>query len=173
MASNPIPFRPTTPGSPGNRYGPADREAAFQHYRKAGSYRRTADHLGIAASTIEQWGKQDGWAERARQEAVDEAEANRVAISGRVMPLANDAVDVLDEVMKDKTAPAMARVKAAVEMLGIAGIVAPREGRPLDLPKSVARIRARDLDRMTDQQLAELERELTAGEQPPTDAAGD
>lgn len=161
-----IPIRSGQPGFTGNRYTTEDRETAYRYYHDhARSYQRTAKHLGIAASTIETWGKEDGWVERAQQEDAEMLAANRVAMAGRAMPLANDALGVLEEVMKDPKQPGMARVKAAVEVLGIAGIASVKDGAPLELPKdTTARASARDLRTLTDAQLAAAEARLERGE---------
>ena len=119
------------------RYTPAEREVVYLTWRNATgrSLRKTAERTGIALSTLAEWSKEGGWVQRAKQEDAEDTAAARASLLGRIVPGADGMLGVLEQIAHDEGAPAMARVKAAVEYCAMAGLVPPKESIAVVRPK--------------------------------------
>src|SRR5687767_4940655 len=119
----PLPVRDTSAHA--RRYGPAEREAAYQGWRRLRSQRTVAEERNVALSTIQAWARDDGWAERARREDAEDAEAGRARAKALVLPIADELLESLKAIARDPTAATMGRVKAHELLLGYVGLVVP------------------------------------------------
>ncbi len=79
--------------------------------------REAADRAGVHETTLYRWLREDEAFERAYDEARNEAMKHLV---GRLQRAAGSAVDTLEEVCQDPSAPATARVAASREILALA-----------------------------------------------------
>lgn len=145
---------------PGEKQLDFDR---FEVYRDAGpsrTIRQVAKKLGLSPSTLPS--AENSWVDRASaydkwvrvqvsaglRHAADERERIRLQVFNKAVGCAEKAVDVLLEVMEDRSQSANARVKASCKMLDVIGYKTP------ELPEHAATaldpaIKARMLDRLT------------------------
>ena len=113
----------------GNRYGPADRAAAYQLWRTvcARSLRRTAEQAKVSVSTVSRWAAEDAWEARADQEDAEENAGARRSLAVRVLPALDRGVRRLERIVDDEAAPPTAVVKAVELLANLAG-VGPKGG---------------------------------------------
>ena len=149
----PVPFPVALDGRDphGRRYTPEERETAYLAWRGlyGRSRRRTAKELKIAAPTVASWAKADDWEARADREDAEDALGARSSLQARLLPGADAMLSVLEEIAGDTTAPAMARVRAAVDYCHLAGLGPGRGGGGiLPIPPTEAGRATVDLDRL-------------------------
>ena len=156
--------------SHGNRYTPADREAAYVSWKVASgrSLRKTADLTGISVSTLAGWSKDDGWQERARREDAEDAESLRSALRGLHDSEALKSLRTAAALRDDESGktPPKVRLDASIWLAGIAGIAPVKKTLDLtepsrDKPKAVI---PEDLSGLSVEELVALEAQLTAPE---------
>jgi hypothetical protein len=141
------------------------REHAFELWSTVAlqNYAETARLTGINEHTLRSWGRRHGWRARALERSLDVApEELRHATGSILQAAALDAATYLHTVARGAVEPNRTRQQVAFGILDRAGWAPahylPTRQTDLKPPRDLP-----DLDGLTPEGLAELERQLTAG----------
>lgn len=144
----------------GRRYSAEDREAAYLCWKLAAgrSLRKCAEVTGVSASTLGTWQQEDGWVARSEREDTDGAESMRRSIQSRVIQHADTVVEMMVEIMNDKTKQARDRMEAGKWLAGLAGVAPIIKAETAFIDRPAARPESQaDISMLTDDEIAARE----------------
>jgi len=114
----------------GRRYTAEEREHAYLTWRVVSrrSLAATAELMGVAENTVRAWAREDDWRRRSDREDADAAELARQSLATLATNEVVKSLEVVTRLRDEPSTPAKTRLDAAIYVLGLWGVVPPKNG---------------------------------------------